>query len=212
LRGVSGDAGSTSGGCYVLTYVGRVNRRIPSATVETITVTDVRVVLPSILARLKRGGRDAAPILIGRHREPMAVLISIEQFYEYCSLVVAALDAAEAGRAGNRTGPWSGTGTGTGTRTGTGTGTGTRTGTRTGTGTGTGTRTGTGTGTGTRTGTGTGTGTRTGTGTCPEPGPGTGPGTGTGTGPRPGSGPGPGARRLIGFRCVGVAKPPSRCG
>lgn len=61
---------------------------------ETITVTDVRAVLPIVLARLKDGGRDAVPVLIGRHREPMAVLISIEQFYEYCSLVSRDLDGA----------------------------------------------------------------------------------------------------------------------
>jgi PHD/YefM family antitoxin component YafN of YafNO toxin-antitoxin module len=54
---------------------------------QTITVTDARSVLPHILATLKAGGRDAIPILIGRHREPMAVLISVEQFYEYCELV-----------------------------------------------------------------------------------------------------------------------------
>ena len=54
---------------------------------QTITVTDARSVLPHILAALKAGGRDAVPILIGRHREPMAVLISVEQFYEYCELV-----------------------------------------------------------------------------------------------------------------------------
>ena len=54
---------------------------------QTITVTDARTVLPHILAALKSGGRDAVPILSGRHREPMAVLISIEQFHEYCALV-----------------------------------------------------------------------------------------------------------------------------
>ena len=54
---------------------------------QTITVTDARTVLPHVLAAIKSGGRDAVPILIGRHREPMAVLISVEQFYEYCALV-----------------------------------------------------------------------------------------------------------------------------
>ena len=62
---------------------------------ETITVTDIRAVLPHILAKLKGGGRDAVPILIGRHREPMAVLISIEQFYEYCALVCMQLAGDE---------------------------------------------------------------------------------------------------------------------
>lgn len=68
-----------------------MSRRIPSATLETITVTDIRTVLPLVLARLKDGGRDAVPVLIGRHREPMAVLISLEQFYEYSALVCTAL-------------------------------------------------------------------------------------------------------------------------
>jgi PHD/YefM family antitoxin component YafN of YafNO toxin-antitoxin module len=54
---------------------------------KTITVTDARSVLPQILAAIKSGGRDAVPILIARHRDPMAVLISVEQFYEYCELV-----------------------------------------------------------------------------------------------------------------------------
>ena len=58
---------------------------------QTITVTDARAIFPHILAKLKVGGRDAVPVLIGRHREPMAVLISLEQFYEYCSLVCSQL-------------------------------------------------------------------------------------------------------------------------
>jgi hypothetical protein len=57
-----------------------------------MTVTDARSVLPVVLARLKEGGRDAIPVLIGRHREPMAVLVSLEQFYEYCALVCSSLD------------------------------------------------------------------------------------------------------------------------
>jgi antitoxin (DNA-binding transcriptional repressor) of toxin-antitoxin stability system len=77
-----------------LPYVVAVIRRIPSACLETITVTDVRTVLPMVLARLKDGGRDAVPVLIGRHREPMAVLVSLEQFHEYCSLVRIGLTEA----------------------------------------------------------------------------------------------------------------------
>jgi hypothetical protein len=56
-----------------------------------MTVTDARSVLPVVLARIREGGRDAVPVLIGRHREPMAVLISLEQFYEYCALVCSEL-------------------------------------------------------------------------------------------------------------------------
>lgn len=63
---------------------------------ETISVTDVRAVLPHVLMKLKCGGRDAIPVLIGRHREPMAVIISVEQFYEYCSLVCELLAGDEA--------------------------------------------------------------------------------------------------------------------
>ena len=54
---------------------------------QTMTVTDARAILPRVLTVIKTGGSDAVPILIGRHREPMAVLISVEQFYEYCALV-----------------------------------------------------------------------------------------------------------------------------
>jgi PHD/YefM family antitoxin component YafN of YafNO toxin-antitoxin module len=66
---------------------------------QTITVTDARSVLPHILATLKGAGMDAVPILIGRHREPMAVLISVEQFYEYCAFVSAQLGESD---------PWGG--------------------------------------------------------------------------------------------------------
>ena len=84
-----------------MTYVVGVTRRIPSASVQSISVTDVRTVLPVVLARLKEGGRDAAPVLIGRHREPMAVLISVEQFYEYCDFVCALIgDGDGGGRSG----------------------------------------------------------------------------------------------------------------
>jgi PHD/YefM family antitoxin component YafN of YafNO toxin-antitoxin module len=54
---------------------------------QTITVTDARSVLPQILAALKSGGPEAVPILIARHRDPMAVLISVEQFHEYCAFI-----------------------------------------------------------------------------------------------------------------------------
>lgn len=83
-------------GCPTLSGV---TRRIPSANVQSISVTDMRAVLPVVLARLKEGGRDADPVLIGRHREPMAVLISVEQFYEYCDFVCA-LIGGDRGRPG----------------------------------------------------------------------------------------------------------------
>lgn len=52
--------------------------------------------LPHVLLKVKCGGRDAIPVMIGRHREPMAVIISVEQFYEYCSLVCELLIGDEA--------------------------------------------------------------------------------------------------------------------
>ena len=73
---------------------------------RTITVTDARAVLPRILTEIKTGGSDAVPILIGRHREPMAVLISVEQFYEYCARVaVQFVEGAGAERDRGEEGP-----------------------------------------------------------------------------------------------------------
>jgi len=54
---------------------------------RTVSVTDVRSALPYILDELKSAGPDATPLVVRRHSEPMAVLISFEQFEDYRALV-----------------------------------------------------------------------------------------------------------------------------
>jgi hypothetical protein len=73
----------------------RSARALPSASMRA--VTEVRTVLADILANLNDAGINAAPVVLTRHRKPMAVLISAQQFYEYCDLV--ATQVAQGGKA-----------------------------------------------------------------------------------------------------------------
>ena len=56
------------------------------SAVRLVSVTDARATLSHILANLRHEGERAKPVLIGRHGEPMAALISLEQFHDYCTL------------------------------------------------------------------------------------------------------------------------------
>lgn len=56
-----------------------------------LNVTDAKVTLSRIIAKIKIEGDNATPVVIGRHREAMAVLISLEQFQEYRALAALAL-------------------------------------------------------------------------------------------------------------------------
>ena len=47
---------------------------------EVVTVSDARAQLSRILADLSNAGQDAAPVLIGAHRKPQGVLLSVEAF------------------------------------------------------------------------------------------------------------------------------------
>ena len=47
---------------------------------EIVTVSDARAGLSRILAELSHAGPDASPVLIGAHRKPQGVLLSIEAF------------------------------------------------------------------------------------------------------------------------------------
>ena len=60
---------------------------VPSVLERTVTVTDLRSVMPEVLHRLSIGGRGAEPVIIKRHREPLAALISIQQYHEYRALL-----------------------------------------------------------------------------------------------------------------------------
>jgi PHD/YefM family antitoxin component YafN of YafNO toxin-antitoxin module len=47
---------------------------------EIVTVSDARASLSRILSDLSHAGPDAGPILIGAHRKPQGVLLSVEAY------------------------------------------------------------------------------------------------------------------------------------
>ncbi|MBT2488212.1 type II toxin-antitoxin system Phd/YefM family antitoxin [Streptomyces sp. ISL-96] len=47
---------------------------------EVVTVSDARAGLSRILADLEHGGATAEPVLIGAHRKPQGVLLSVEVY------------------------------------------------------------------------------------------------------------------------------------
>lgn len=47
---------------------------------EIVTVSDARTRLSRILTELSEAGSDAEPVLIGAHRKPQGVLLSLEAF------------------------------------------------------------------------------------------------------------------------------------
>jgi len=47
---------------------------------EIVTVSDARASLSRILSELSHAGPDANPVLIGAHRKPQGVLLSVEAF------------------------------------------------------------------------------------------------------------------------------------
>ncbi|GAB2800025.1 hypothetical protein GCM10027073_35050 [Streptomyces chlorus] len=47
---------------------------------EVVTVSDARARLSRILTDLSESGADAEPVLIGAHRKPQGVLLSVEAF------------------------------------------------------------------------------------------------------------------------------------
>ena len=56
-----------------------------------LNVTDAKVTLSRIIAKIKIEADNATPVVIGRHGVAMAVLVSIEQFQEYRALAALAL-------------------------------------------------------------------------------------------------------------------------
>ena len=65
---------------------------MPSPPVWNMSATDIRGLLPHVFVELKREAGDAVPVVITRHRKPMAVIISVEQYHEYCALLAAKAD------------------------------------------------------------------------------------------------------------------------
>jgi PHD/YefM family antitoxin component YafN of YafNO toxin-antitoxin module len=49
---------------------------------EVVTVSDARQGLSKILADLSAAGPEAEPVMIGAHRKPQGVLLSVEAFEE----------------------------------------------------------------------------------------------------------------------------------
>ncbi|GAA1351606.1 type II toxin-antitoxin system Phd/YefM family antitoxin [Streptomyces beijiangensis] len=47
---------------------------------EVVTVSDARTGLSRLLAELSAAGTEAEPVLIGAHRKPQAVLLSVEMY------------------------------------------------------------------------------------------------------------------------------------
>lgn len=59
-----------------------------------INVTDAKTTLSRIIAKIQIEADNATPVVIGRHGEPMAVVISVEQFQEYHALATLAIAQA----------------------------------------------------------------------------------------------------------------------
>ncbi|MEV4116953.1 type II toxin-antitoxin system Phd/YefM family antitoxin [Nonomuraea sp. NPDC049695] len=62
---------------------------------EVRTTTDARTDLPSIVARMHEDGLYAEPVLLGPHRRPQAVIISIE-LYKALADAIDAIQSAPA--------------------------------------------------------------------------------------------------------------------
>ena|ERR1700761_6391628 len=85
-----------------------------------LNVTDAKVTLSRIIAKIKIEGDNATPVVIGRHGVAMAVLVSMEQFQEYRALAALALrqplyppsNSAQRGGPGHRDGGAAGGGRG----------------------------------------------------------------------------------------------------
>jgi Antitoxin Phd_YefM, type II toxin-antitoxin system len=85
-----------------------------------LNVTDAKVTLSRIIAKIQIEGDNATPVVIGRHGVSMAVLISLEQFQEYRALAALALrqplsrppNPTQLGGVGRRPGDAAGGGTG----------------------------------------------------------------------------------------------------
>ena len=54
---------------------------------KLVSVTDARATLSRLIEVLRENGERAEPVFIGKHGEPMAVLLSLERFHEYCALL-----------------------------------------------------------------------------------------------------------------------------
>lgn len=54
---------------------------------KLVSVTDARATLSRLIEVLRENGERAEPVFIGKHGQPMAVLVSLERFHEYCALL-----------------------------------------------------------------------------------------------------------------------------
>lgn len=56
-----------------------------------LNVTDAKTTLSRLINKIQIEADHATPVVIGRHGEPMAVVISLEQFEEYHALATLAI-------------------------------------------------------------------------------------------------------------------------
>jgi PHD/YefM family antitoxin component YafN of YafNO toxin-antitoxin module len=59
-----------------------------------LNVTDAKTTLSRLITKIQIEADNATPVVIGRLGEPMAVMISVEQFQEYHALATLALAQA----------------------------------------------------------------------------------------------------------------------
>lgn len=59
-----------------------------------LNVTDAKTTLSRLITKIQIEADNATPVVIGRLGEPMAVVISVEQFQEYHALATLALAQA----------------------------------------------------------------------------------------------------------------------
>lgn len=59
-----------------------------------LNVTDAKTILSRLISKIQIEADNATPVVIGRHGEPMAVVISVEQFQEYRALATLATSQA----------------------------------------------------------------------------------------------------------------------
>jgi len=66
---------------------------------EVLATREARLQLPALLARFRKAGADAEPVVIGAHRRPEAVVLSYERYLQLAGgseRVTAALERQAA--------------------------------------------------------------------------------------------------------------------
>ncbi|HEX4790758.1 MAG TPA: hypothetical protein VH372_20020 [Actinospica sp.] len=64
-----------------------MSREISPQPEERVSVTFLQTSASAILENISARGADADPVFITRRHEPLAVLVSLEVYYDYCALL-----------------------------------------------------------------------------------------------------------------------------